>query len=374
MSKSKRVRVLHVAEAAGGVERYLENLFKYSEDTVDNILVCSQNYDIKKFKNIVSHIEQIKMAHEISFTQDISSTRIIRSLIKKYKPDIVYAHSSKAGALTRLANIGFSNKCLYNPHGWSFNEKPYGIKGKVKNSLFKFVEKVQTPFTDKIVCVSNFEKETAIYNNIANKDKLCVIYSGIDFSKFHKQNIDKRSEDEFVVGMVARITQTKAPDIFVKAAAEIKKKIPNSFFYIVGDGDLRYQIETLISKLNLKNSVEITGWVNNPTDYMKKFDVGLLLSRWEGFGLVLPEYMYSGVPIVASNSGGIPDIIRDRYNGLIVPADNVKSTVDAILKIHNNVNLRDNLIRNGKEDVVKRFNVKREVRQTIDLYVKLLGE
>lgn len=373
----QKIKVLHVAEAGqGGVERYLETLLKFSnKQQVEDILVCSQNYDMNKFVNIASKVIQVNMTHRIDPKKGLFSIKRIRSLIKKYKPDIVYAHSSKAGALARIANIGLRSKCIYNPHGWAFNEVPKNFKGKIKNNLYKIIEKIAAPFCSIIICISDFEKKTAIRNRIAKENKLKIVYSGIDLENNLSKNIKpdiKFPKNAFVIGMVGRITETKAPDIFVKAAKKISKEIPNAYFILVGDGDLRVKIEQLIDSLGIKDRFVITGWVNNPREYMKIMDVGLLLSRWEGFGLVLPKYMYMKVPIVCTNVGGISDIIQNEINGLLVSSNDPRSVVTAVKRIYEDINLRNKLISNGYKIVGSRFDVKREVLQTEQIYKKIL--
>lgn len=375
----KKIRVLHVAEAAGGVERYLETLFKYSKDKVENILVCSQNYDYEKFKKLADRIIVLKMAHDIEPSSDIKVERTLRRIIKQLKPDIVYAHSSKAGAFARIADLGLNNKVIYNPHGWAFNENTKGIKKKIKHTSFKIAEKVGANFTDKIICISDFEKNTALKNKIASKDKLKVIYSGIDFKEFERANKITRSdvgipEDAFVIGNVARLTETKAPDTFVKAAKIIKKNIPNAFFVMVGNGDLQKKIESQIKADHLENCFLLTGWVDNPNDFMNLFDIGMLLSRWEGLGLVLLEYMLSEVPVIATNVGGIPNVVKNRKNGLLVLKDNINEIVKATLLLHNDMALRQELINSGLKDVRKRFNIKRTALETEEMYKKVIDD
>ena len=156
---NKRIRVLHVAEAAGGVERYLQTLFKYNDKKqVENILVCSQNYDYKKFEELADRVIVLKMAHQINPYSDIKVEKALRKIIKEIKPDIVYAHSSKAGALARIADLGLNNKVIYNPHGWAFNM----LQSAKKKEMYKWVEKISAHFCDKIVCISDAEKESAL--------------------------------------------------------------------------------------------------------------------------------------------------------------------------------------------------------------------
>lgn len=366
---NKRICVLHVAEAAGGVERYLQTLFKYSDkEHVENILVCSQNYDYKKFKELADRVIVLKMAHQINPSSDIKVGKALRKIIKKIKPDIVYAHSSKAGALARIADLGLKNKVIYNPHGWAFNMQ----QSTKKKEMYKWVEKISAHFCDKIVCISDAEKESALREKICKPSKLQVIYNGIDLEEI-KNTVPKTRkelnipEDAFVVGMVGRLSKQKAPDVFVKAAKLIKQKIPNAYFLMVGDGELRDQIEAMIHKFNLDSSFLITGWVDNPISYMKIMNVGCLLSRWEGFGLVLPEYMACGIPIVATNVDAIPNIIKDGVNGLLVKKDDFCATCDAIHKIYADKNVKRNINSNNKD--VNKFNVSKTVIESLELYI-----
>ena len=367
---NKRIRVLHVAEAAGGVERYLQTLFKYSDkEQVENILVCSQNYDYKKIKSLADRVIVLKMAHQIDPTSDIKVEKALRRIIKQLKPDIVYAHSSKAGALARIADLGLKNRVIYNPHGWAFNMQ----QSAKKKEMYKWVEKISAHFCDKIVCISDAEKESALREKICKPSKLQVIYNGIDLEAI-KNTIPKTKaelnipEDAFVVGMVGRLSKQKAPDVFVKAAKLIKDKIPNAYFLMVGDGELRNQVEELIHEFDLDSSFLITGWVNNPISYMKIMNVGCLLSRWEGFGLVLPEYMACGVPIVATNVDAIPDIICNGHNGCLVDVDNYRAVAKATIKIFLNKSFSDSVVMAGLTISQKKYDCQRLVRQTYYLY------
>ena len=100
----------------------------------------------------------------------------------------------------------------------------------------------------------------------------------------------------------------------MKAAALIKNKIPNAFFVIVGEGEERSSIENLLSEMGLKEDFLITGWVSNPMEYIQLFDQAMLLTRWEGFGLVLTEYMLAEKPIITTRVGAVPDLMQHGKN------------------------------------------------------------
>lgn len=346
--------IMHIAEAPGGVERYLVTLLtklkKYPD--FEHILVCSTTFDKDKFKGLVKKTIIVDSMHNaISFSSDSKAVLAVRKVIKYYKPDVVYCHSSKAGAIGRMANFGINNKLIYNAHGWAFNMK--GVSSK-KIKAYELIERMLAPMADKIVCISEYEKKSALEHEICKESKLVIINNGIDFDEYKKIQAKSRCdlgipEGAFVVGTIGRLTKQKAPDVFVKMAAIVKKYIPEAFFVMVGDdigdGKQRSVVEALIAETGLKDCFLITGWVDNPLDYVGCFDVATLLSRWEGFGLVLPEYMLLGKPIVATKADAIPYVVGDA--GILVDVDDYKQAAAMIIRLHNNEEMRDQIIVNG---------------------------
>lgn len=369
--KKKKIKILHVAQAAGGVDRYIRMLLKYlDKEKFENILVCSQDFREKDYKNLVDFFEQVKMDRAIG-SNDLKAIGEVRRLIKRYNPDIVYAHSSKAGAIARVADIGLKNHCLYNPHGWAFNMR---CSAK-KKAMYTAIEKIAAPFCDKIICISDAEKQSALDKKICREDKLQVIFNGVDIEAYENgiHGTVKRKdlnipEDAFVVGMVGRISPQKAPDIFIKMAKHVKDKVSNAHFIIVGNGDQEAEIKKYAKDNDFLDSLHITGWVDNPMSYVELFDVACLLSRWEGFGLVLPEYMMARKPIVASKVDAIPNIICDGENGLLVEMDDVVGASTAVLKLYLNNTLKSKLIDEGLKTVYKKFDVQRMTRETEKLF------
>lgn len=369
--KKKKIKILHVAQAAGGVDRYIRMLLKYlDKEKFENILVCSQDFREEDYKNLVDFFEQVKMDRAIG-SNDLKAIGEVRRLIKRYNPDIVYAHSSKAGAIARVANIGLKNHCLYNPHGWAFNMRC----AAKKKAMYTAIEKIAAPFCDKIICISDAEKQSALDKKICREDKLQVIFNGVDIEAYENgiHGTVKRKdlnipEDAFVVGMVGRISPQKAPDIFIKMAKHVKDKVSNAHFIIVGNGDQEAEIKKYAKDNDFLDSLHITGWVDNPMSYVELFDVACLLSRWEGFGLVLPEYMMARKPIVASRVDAIPNIICDGENGLLVEMDDVVGASTAVLKLYLNNNLKSKLIDEGLKTVYKKFDVQRMTRETEKLF------
>ena len=374
MEKDK-IRILHVAQAAGGVDCYIRMLLKYLDSELfENILVCSYDFEKDDYKGLVTEFEQVEMNRAIS-SNDLKAIGKVRKLIKKYHPDIVYAHSSKAGAIARVANIGLKSRCIYNPHGWAFNMRCSDKKKK----LYTAIEKLAAPFCDKIICISDAEKQSALEKKICKESQLQVIFSGTDIEAYEKEGSKRITrkdleipEDAFVVGMVGRMSLQKAPDVFIKAAKLIKEEISNAYFIIVGNGEMETRIRKFAEENGISDSLYITGWVDDSMSYVELFDVACLLSRWEGFGLALPEYMIAKKPIVATRVDAIPNLITNGENGLLIDVDDTKAASKAVEELYFNTKLRNHLISKAFEDVHSRFNVRRVAEEHNKMFKEIV--
>lgn len=362
-----RTKIMFVAQAyPGGVPVYIEELVKHLDKSkFDCILVCSNAYEEERFAPYFSAIEKVGMERSISILKILKPAWETRKLIKKYKPDVVYCNSSIAGAVGRLAAIGSGTKVLYNAHSWAFNMR----MSNKKKLFYRLIEKVFAFFTDTIICVSNYEKESALQNHICKTNKLQVILNGVDVEEIEKKiavsKLTRASlnipENAYVVGMVGRISEQKAPDVFVKAARKIKDAIPESFFIIVGDGPDQDQIKKMIDDLGLNDSFLITGWTKHAIEYLALFDVAVLCSRWEGLPLVVPEYFAAKKPVVCTKIDAVDDMIVNRENGLVVGIDDADAVAENIVWLFKNKMICSELVSNSTQIVKKCFDVKREV-------------
>ena len=370
----QKIRIMHVVQSAGGVEQYLVSLLKYMDrGRFENILVCSQDFTPSRFEGIVSRIEVVPMQREIG-GRDAKAARAVRKLIRQYRPDIVYAHSSKAGAIMRLANVGMRNVSLYNPHGWAFNMHC----SRRKQRMYRAVERMTAPMCDKIICISEAERESALSARICRDDKLRVIVNGVDVPLIDSRPAPyKRSqlgipEKAPVVGMVGRLSKQKAPDVFLEMAKRVRAQYPNAHFVLVGGGEMIVELQNRIAQNRMQSCVHITEWTTEPLRYADLFDVAVLLSRWEGFGLVLPEYMLLQKPLVATNVDAIPTIVRDGYNGLLVPPDDPGAAAEAVLRLLDDSDLRERLKTQAERDARERFDVRRVAKSHGQLFEELL--
>ena len=245
---------------------------------------------------------------------------------------------------------------------------------KLKNIIYLLIEKCLAPLTDKIICISEAEKTSAEREHIAKDSKLVLIPNGIDISVVRNAVPKKRNElgipeEAFVIGMIGRLSPQKAPDIFICAAKLIHDSIPDSAFVIVGDGEERKSIECFAREKGL--SLYVTGWTDTPYSYLKMFDVARLLSRWEGFGLAIAEYMAAEKNVVASRTDAIPTLIDDGKDGLLVEVDNPEDVKDKVLWLYNHPEEAKIMKEKALDKVIRKYDISRVAEQHANLFVNI---
>lgn len=368
------MKITHILECAGGVERYLEMLAsRLTKKGFEQTIVCSHSVNLEKLKDSAEACYVTDMRQTFNPLAVIKIIKQVRRDIKASNPDIVYCHSSFAGVFGRLAAIGMRCKVVYNPHGWAFNMRN---TSSMKLRVFRTLEQLFAHFTDKIVCISEAEFESAIDNHISSEDKLELIPNGIDIEAVRSSMGVSRSElgiteDAFVVGMIGRLSSQKAPDVFIRAAEIIHKEIPNSAFIIVGDGKQREEIEDFAQQRGLH--LVVTGWTDNPYSYLKAFDVAMLLSRWEGFGLAIFEYMAAEKNVVATIADAIPSLMEDGVDGFLVDIDNPGQAADKVLWLRNHPNEAEEMRQKALRKVKSKFDINRVVKQHINMFNELIA-
>ena len=213
---------------------------------------------------------------------------------------------------------------------------------KLKSIIYLCLEKILSPCTDKIVCISKAEKASAEREHIAKDDKLALIPNGIDVSAVRNAVAKSRSvlgiaEDAFVVGMIGRLSPQKAPDVFIRAAKLIHDEIPNSAFIIVGN-------------------------------------VAMLLSRWEGFGLAVVEYMAAEKNVIATRIDAIPTLVDDGVDGLLVEIDNPQDAADKVLWLYRHPKEATEMKSKALKKVIENYDISRVVDQHVEMFEELAGD
>ena len=319
------------------------------------------------------------LLRKINVIKDLKAFFDIWRIIKKYNPLIVHTHSSKAGLMGRLAaKLAGTPIIVHTPHGHVF----FGYFGPFKTKLFIIFEKLASRITDKIVALTNREKKDHVLFKIAEEDKFSVIYSGIELnilkesSSEEKQNLKKElgiPENSLIVGTAGRLVPVKGPEFLVKASKYIISKYPDTYFMFTGDGPLEQDLKRKALEMGISDNIIFLGWRDDLAKIISIYDIFVLPSLNEGMGRVLVEAMALGKSIVASNVGGIPDLVIHGKNGFLVPPKNPKELAKYIQVLLEDKDKREEMGLAGKE-MAYNFTSERMVEKIANLYKKLLTQ
>ncbi|OHB48692.1 MAG: hypothetical protein A2106_02205 [Planctomycetes bacterium GWF2_40_8] len=317
------------------------------------------------------------LVRRLSFKNDLLAFINIYRLIKRIRPHIVHTHTSKAGLLGRLASfLARVPIIIHTPHGHVF----HSYYGPVMTKVFVFAEKILSFITDKITALTNRERDEHLEEGIASIEKYIVIHSGVMLDRLMNMNIDAGAvrgefgiaQDSNVIGVVGRLVPIKGHKYLVSAAKRIIKEFRNTVFVFVGDGYLSSRLERQAESVGVRKNIIFTGWRKDAVEILDLFDILVLPSLNEGMGKVLVEGMALGKPIIASNVGGIIDLVRNGENGILVPPGDSDALGEAILQLLKDKNLSEKLGKNGKAMVYPEFDASVMVKQIDDLYESLL--
>lgn len=247
----------------------------------------------------------------------------------------------------------------------------------LKSIIYLLVERLLAFVTDRIVCISEAEKDSAQRKHVDKGDKLELIPNGIDIEEVRTAVAKSRKElgmddNAYVVGMIGRLTPQKAPDIFIRAANLIKKRIPQAAFIIVGNGDMTAEIVRYAEEHHLP--LYVTGWTDEPYTYLKMFDVALLLSRWEGFGLAVVEYMAAEKNVVATRTDALPTLIDDGVDGLLVEVDSPEDACEKVVWIYEHPNEAEQMRKAALKKVYEKYDIQRVADQHVDMFKELMSK
>lgn len=378
----KKVKILHVTQATiGGTVTYIVGLINNLDKTkFENIVICPKYGDLdEKLKNIGVKVYNIEMEREISVFNDAKNLFLLVKYIKKLKPDLIYLHSSKAGALGRVASCLTGVPCIYNSHGWAFDMKI----SKSKRIIYTFIERMLSNFTNKIINISKHDMDIALKYKISNNKKMVLVENAIDtnfykdvetirVNKLEIKRVYNIPDNKKVIAMLARLSKQKNPQKFLSICESLNQIRSDLYFILIGDGELREEIEELIKYKNI-NNIKITGWCdsNKIKNYLAICDIGLLTSDWEGFGLTILEYMVSKVAVVASKVGGIKYIIKDGFDGYL--ADDVNEFVNKVNLLLDNEDLREEIVNNAYHKVLVKYDIKRLINQHQDIFYEVIS-
>ena len=302
---------------------------------------------------------------------------LLRLLIHE-RPAIVHTHTSKTGLLGRwAAKMAGVPIIVHTPHGHVF----YGHFGNVISRFFLVLEKITSPITDVIIALTEGEKNDYTAFSVLNPDKIITVHSGVDTDRFVMPHMNikekKRSlgldPDEPVVAAVGWLLPIKGPEYLLKSMADIWPGHPEARLVFAGKGELEDELKAETSRMGVSDKVLFLGWRDDIPEIMQIIDVFVLPSLNEGMGRVLVEAMAAGKPVVASRTGGIPDLIKNGKNGFLVKPGDINDLSFAINRLLADRKLRDEMGNRGRA-MARNFGVEKMVEKIDGLYCALLSD
>jgi glycosyltransferase involved in cell wall biosynthesis len=308
--------------------------------------------------------------HGVKPHKDIRALWPVFRAVRRFNPDIVSAHSTKAGYATRLVCAVLRKPVIFTAHGWAFTEG----RSTWQRPILALAERLAAGTTAAIICVSAYDRELALKFKVAPPEKLVLIHNGVDPAPLLSAK-GERVREEFGLGkalvlvMVGRLAPQKDPLTLLEACKLLEADFR---LMIVGDGELRGRAEAFVSQNNLRDKVTFTGERHDIPEILAASDILVLASRWEGLPLVIIEAGIVGLPVVASAVGGVPELIEDGVTGFIVPPGNPQALADILQKLVGDARLRHKVGAAAREKVLREFTLNNMLTKTHQLYEDIL--
>ena len=355
----------------GGLENGIINLVNNMDDfKFENTICClTQGGDFEKRLN--KNIKVSKM-----FKKPGNDYQLYIKLIKylkEIKPTIVHTRNWAGMDGIIAAKMAGVPIIVHGEHGFEITD----LTGQ--NKKRKFIRKlVLSTIVDKIVTVSKNLKNRLINEIKIKPEKIIHIPNGVDTNKFNiyrKEFTRKKfgfKKEDFIIGIVARLDPIKNHKTLISAFKEIVTIHPNTNLVIVGDGPLRNKLENQTYQLSINNKVIFMGERNDVPEILKTFDIFVLPSLNEGMSNTILEAMATGIPVIASNVGGNPELVVDERTGFLFPSNDVESLVQKIKTYILHPELKQKHGYNAHKRVEEKFSLDQMVRRYEELYLELV--
>lgn len=388
-NNTKRVKVAHLIArmGTGGAEENTRYTIQgLNKDVYDIDLIAGDEFG-EKYETIFKQ-EKIKVIRIPGFIGSLNPwydiglfVRLI-IIFKKNKYDIIHTHGTKAGIIGRLAaKITGIPIIIHGLHGNALD----AFSSKLLNTLFLYFERIAGSFTDAHISVSSILSQTYLAQKIGKQGKYYTVRSGMDLSYFYQDRKTKTNDfrkelsigsDDFIIGNISRLELLKGHALLLKAFKILKEQHRERkiFLLIIGEGEEKKNILRDIKEYGLENEVILKGYCDNIPEILTSINLLVHTSSREGLPRVMVQSAAAGLAMVAFNVDGIPEIIKDNFNGFLVEHKNIVQLVEKIniyvespelLKIHGE---------NSKKIVKNRWTIEGMVQETDKIYSMLIKE
>ncbi|MCM8826813.1 MAG: glycosyltransferase [Candidatus Omnitrophica bacterium] len=351
-----RTKILYLIDKlrpAGAQKHLMELLFGIDKERFETKLVTLEELGIKKIYGLSGLKGLIRLV----------------KLMKKEGFDIVHTYLFSENILGVIAGKIAGLKTIIT------SRRDTGMlrEGKLRHIL---AYRLTNRWVDKIVCVSEAVKRVVLSKEKVNREKIKVIYNGVDLEKFNVQGLNfgikeqlKINTNDFVVGMIANFSWIKGHRDLIQAIPLILEEVPNTTFLLIGDGYLRKELEIEVKNTSYKDKVLFLGSRNDIPQLLSLMDISVNASYSEGMSNTILESMASGVPVVATAVDGNLETVMDKETGFLIPPKTPKALAEAIIRLLKNKDLREKLGENARRIAKEKFSLERMVREFEDLYL-----
>ncbi|MFH1593983.1 MAG: glycosyltransferase [Candidatus Omnitrophota bacterium] len=296
----------------------------------------------------------------------------ITQILKEERPDILHTSLFYANFFGRCAALLARPRVVIIEERSMYTEKRF---------YHVVIDKILSVFTDKIIVCSNSVLDFTVRQEGIDRDKFCLIYNAVDTERF---NISKPKEalraeygfsnDQFIIGTVGSLIPKKGHRFLIKAISELNEYIPGLKLLVIGEGESRGYLTELARLYKSQENVQFLGARMDVPELMKLLDIFALPSLQEGFPRTLIEAMYSGIPVVASNISGIPEVILDGENGCLVPPGDHAAMTDKIRILYKDPALRNSMGLKARDKIASGYLPGDYVKSLENLYTYLIDK
>lgn len=368
--KVRSVKIVYVitrSDVIGGASVHLLDLALGSSKaghSVD-VLVGGEGVFNTRARDLGLSCHSLKyLVREISPGKDIRAFFELRAMLSKLKPDLVHVHSSKAGILGRLAAKSLGLPAVFTAHGWAFTE---GVSEK-RRFVYRNIERVMARFSDQILTVSEFDRQLALEAKVGDEETVLTIHNGMP--EVGSNRVSFTQSDQIRLIMVARFEVPKNQKFLLEALAKVETK--NWELELVGDGPTLESARKLAAQLGIAEKVVFSGACDDVPIRLSRSDVFILISDWEGLPLTILEAMRSGLAVIASNVGGVSELVANGDNGFVVDRGDQQGLVDALTQLIKSAELRKKQGISGQYRYRTNFTFDIMLDKILKIYQKVL--